>query len=151
MINSGKFDMQPADTQEVVYAILLAQGTDRINSVSELKKKAKGLKEFYYRSNPLDVNSDNLLSMKYFLGQNYPNPFNPTTNIDFKIAKFGLVTLKVFDVLGREITTLINEMKQPGIYHYTFSLEKYSLSSGIYFYQLRSGNLVQTKKMILLK
>ncbi len=83
------------------------------------------------------------------LGQNYPNPFNPTTHFRFTIADFGLVTLKVYDVLGRKIATLVNERKSPGTYEAIFDGSK--LTSGIYFYQLRSGNFISTRRMVLLK
>ena len=89
------------------------------------------------------------------LEQNYPNPFNPTTIIDYRLAVNSMVSLKVFDVLGNEITTLVNEVKQPGNYKVSFNAQrttfKQPLSSGIYFYQLRADDLVSTKKMILLR
>jgi hypothetical protein len=93
----------------------------------------------------------NNLANTFSLDQNYPNPFNPATNIGFQITDFGLVTLKIFDVLGREVVELINEMKQPGQYHFTFSAMNYQLSGGVYFYQLIEGNNVSTKKMLYLK
>lgn len=80
---------------------------------------------------------------------NYPNPFNPTTNIRYNIPKESFVTIKVFDVLGKEIVTLINEYKHEGKYEIEFNAV--SLTSGIYYYRLQSGDFVQTKKMILLK
>ena len=83
------------------------------------------------------------------LEQNYPNPFNPTTNIKFQISEFGFVSLKIFDVLGNEIKTMICEEKQAGDYEIKF--DGSGLSSGIYFYQLRTNNFVETKKMILLR
>jgi hypothetical protein len=86
---------------------------------------------------------------KFGLQQNYPNPFNPSTNFEFQIADFGLVSLKVFDVLGREIQTLVNEEKSPG--SYKVELNASSLASGIYFYELRAHNFSSIKKMILLK
>jgi hypothetical protein len=90
---------------------------------------------------------------KYFLFQNYPNPFNPSTNIKFQINKSGYVMLKVFNILGKEVSTLINEKLQPGTYEVPFSINQLSsnYSNGIYFYRLQSGDFVQTKKMILLK
>ncbi len=89
----------------------------------------------------------------FFLYQNYPNPFNPTTNIRFRIAEFGFVTLKIYDVLGNEITILINEEKHAGEYEVEFNLpaSRQGPASGIYFYQLKAGSFIQTKKMILLK
>ncbi len=95
----------------------------------------------------------------YFLSNNYPNPFNPSTKIKYTIpttnnpllggVRGGLITMKVYDVLGREVTTLVNESKQPGEYEVEFNAS--SLSSGIYFYQLSAGDFIQTKKMLLLK
>ncbi len=85
----------------------------------------------------------------YILTQNYPNPFNPTTTISYSIPKPGLVTLKVYDILGREIATLVNENKLSGNYEIKFNAS--NLASGIYFYQLHAGNFIETKKLILLK
>jgi hypothetical protein len=92
------------------------------------------------------------------LYQNYPNPFNPTTNIGFRISDFGFVSLKVYDVLGNEIATLVDEYKPAGSYEVEFSPESPKgagsikhPASGIYFYQLTAGDFIQTKKMILLR
>jgi len=90
----------------------------------------------------------------YSLSQNYPNPFNPTTNIKFRvpygsIANNKFVTLKVFDILGKEIATLVNEKLKAGEYEVTF--DGTALPSGVYFYKLTSGDFTETKKMILLK
>ena len=85
----------------------------------------------------------------FFLEQNYPNPFNPTTNIKFYISDFGFVSLKLFDVLGNEIKTLVSEEKPAGNYNVQFDGSR--LASGIYFYQLKAGNFIETRKMILLK
>ena len=86
---------------------------------------------------------------KYNLSQNYPNPFNPTTKIDYQIPNSGLVILKVYDLLGKEVATLINEVKQAGNYTVTFNAS--SLPSGTYFYRLEVGDYMDVKKMILLK
>jgi hypothetical protein len=86
---------------------------------------------------------------EFSLKQNYPNPFNPTTNIKFRIAELGFVSLKVYDVLGNEIATIINEEKSTGTYEVEF--DGADLPSGIYFYTLSSSNFFTTKKMILLK
>ncbi len=83
------------------------------------------------------------------LGQNYPNPFNPSTQISYSIPEAGNVDLKVYDILGNEITTLVNETKAPGNYVVVFDAS--SLASGIYIYVLKSNNFVQTRKMLLLK
>lgn len=89
------------------------------------------------------------LPAEYQLEQNYPNPYNPSTKINYQIPELSFVTLKVYDVLGDEITTLINEEKSVGNYEVEF--DGSALTSGVYFYQLRAGGFVQTKKMVLLK
>jgi len=87
--------------------------------------------------------------IRFSLNQNFPNPFNPSTLIRFQIASPGATTLKVYDILGRELKTLVNEFKSIGEYEIMFNAT--NLPAGIYFYRLRSGNFVETKKMILLK
>jgi len=83
------------------------------------------------------------------LGQNFPNPFNPSTTIRWQQPETGLVTLIIYDVLGREVATLVNEESSAGEHETVFDALR--LSSGIYFYQLQSGEFIKTKKMILLK
>ena len=85
----------------------------------------------------------------YSLGQNYPNPFNPETNISFSIPEKQFVRLSVFDAAGREITVLVNDIKEPGSYNIQFS--SHSISSGIYFYRLTAGSFTATNKMIIVK
>ncbi len=86
---------------------------------------------------------------KYSLNQNYPNPFNPVTTIKFSISKNEFVSLKVYDILGKEIATLVNQNANAGEYEVTFDATK--LTSGVYFYKLTSGNFSDVKKMILVK
>jgi hypothetical protein len=83
------------------------------------------------------------------LSQNYPNPFNPTTTINFSIPKSGFVTIKVYDVLGREVTTLVSQELSAGNYKQQWNANR--MPSGIYFYRLQSGSFTETKKLILLK
>ncbi|MBT8380042.1 MAG: T9SS type A sorting domain-containing protein [Ignavibacteria bacterium] len=85
----------------------------------------------------------------FALEQNYPNPFNPSTSINYSIKERSLVSLKIYDVLGNEVTTLVNEIKPPGVYTIRFNASL--LTSGVYFYKLSAGNFNQTKKMILLR
>jgi hypothetical protein len=85
----------------------------------------------------------------FSLLQNYPNPFNPATNIEFQISQTENVSLKIYNSLGEEVATLLNEVLSPGSYKINFNAE--SLSSGVYIYQLTSGNLIQTQKMTLIK
>lgn len=93
--------------------------------------------------------NNNQIPGTYRLEQNYPNPFNPTTNIKFGLPNSGVVKLVVFDVLGREVTTLVNEFKTAGQYVVDFDASMYS--SGVYFYRIESGNFIETKKMLLVK
>ena len=111
----------------------------------------------YIFSKIVDVNIQ--APKKFELFQNYPNPFNPSTRIDFEIPKSQNVELKVYDILGREITTLLNEYKKAGKYSVEFSAEGGSayggngskLSSGIYFYRIRTNGYVDSKEMMLMK
>ena len=86
---------------------------------------------------------------EFSLEQNYPNPFNPTTSINFTLPQISIVTLKVYDVLGREISTLVNEEREAGSYSFKFNGSE--LSSGFYFYTVNAGNYTSTKKMLLIK
>jgi hypothetical protein len=81
--------------------------------------------------------------------QNHPNPFNPSTSIKYAISDRQFVSLKVFNILGDEVATLVNEEKEQGVYDITFNAA--GLSSGMYLYKLQAGTFVETKKMILIK
>jgi len=95
----------------------------------------------------------NLAVTEYSIGQNFPNPFNPSTRIKFQLPQDGFVTLKVYDILGNEITTLINEEKPAGKYEVNFSATggASALASGVYIYKIQAGSFINSKKMILLK
>jgi hypothetical protein len=97
----------------------------------------------------IDIKGDNGLPSKFVLSQNFPNPFNPSTVISYSVPKTSLVTIKVYNILGKEVTTLVNEQKSAGNYSVQFYGSK--LSSGIYFYRMQAGSFVQTKKLLLLK
>jgi hypothetical protein len=98
---------------------------------------------------PTNVKEEISSPKEYYLAQNYPNPFNPTTSLQFTISSQQVVSLKVYDILGNEIATLVNEEKPAGEYEVEFNGE--GLSSGMYFYTLKAGEFSETKKMILLK
>lgn len=86
---------------------------------------------------------------EYYLSQNYPNPFNPSTKIKYSVVNAGMVSLKIYDILGIEVSTLVNEEKPAGTYEINFNAS--SLASGVYFYRLEAGGFSQTKKLLLLK
>ena len=96
----------------------------------------------------ININNENIVK-SYILEQNYPNPFNPTTVISFQLSVAGQVVLKVYDVMGREVQTLVNESLKPGTYQASFDAS--ALSSGIYFYTLSAGEFSETKKMLMVK
>ncbi|MCX8010607.1 MAG: T9SS type A sorting domain-containing protein, partial [Ignavibacteria bacterium] len=111
-----------------------------------------------YFKNQLTINDEQLtnFNFSYALNQNYPNPFNSSTVITYQVAKetnqqsaFSLVTIKVYDLLGREIRTLVDDYRQPGEYQVTF--DGSSLHSGLYLLQMRAGSFSSTKKMLLTK
>jgi hypothetical protein len=95
------------------------------------------------------IKNENINPISYSLLQNYPNPFNPSTTIKFSIQKDNLVTLKIYNLLGQEVATLVNTELKAGLHTYNFNASR--LSTGVYFYTIKSGSFNQTKKMLLLK
>jgi hypothetical protein len=123
--------------------LIVKQNGNRIDSLSQFFRAEWGL----------NVDDEDQIPDNFSLSQNYPNPFNPVTSIKYVVGSLQNVMLKVYDILGNEIATLVNEEKPAGTYEVEFSTSsiKHHPSSGIYFYQLKAGNFVETKKMILLK
>ena len=103
---------------------------------------------FVLQTDAVDVSEEKIFPKNYYLTA-YPNPFNPNTKIQYAITHTQFVTLKVYDVLGNEILTLVDEEKSPGIYEIDFNASK--LSSGVYFYSLQAGTFTETKKLILIR
>ena len=131
--------------------------TDEYNGWLLANKTASSFKTRIFRTTngghggivSVDDNQSNLIVSNYILEQNYPNPFNPTTTIKYQIPELSFVTIKVYDVLGSEVATLINEEKPVGSYEFEFDGTK--LPSGVYFYRLTAAEFSDTKKLILLK
>jgi hypothetical protein len=96
-----------------------------------------------------DVEEDDVKLSDFNLAQNYPNPFNPSTSIKYAISNTQFVTLKIYDIIGNEVATLVNEYKPAGSYELNFNASK--LSSGVYLYSLQAGDYFQTRKMTLIK
>jgi len=114
-----------------------------------LSKNAKVL-TVLGQPDPIGIrNLHGLVPTKFSLSQNYPNPFNPTTRIEYSIAKAGPVTLEIYDVLGRRVSTLVNQVQKAGDYSIVYNAS--NIASGVYFYRIISGTFVQTKKMIVMK
>lgn len=135
--SSGERPRSLAFTSDGNTAYVGVFGASGVPLVQKFTKGTTGIKELTE------------LPTGYNLSQNYPNPFNPTTNIKFSIPETGFVTLKVYNTLGQEVATLINEIKSTGTYEVDFNASK--LSSGMYVYTLSSGNIHISNKMILMK
>ena len=144
--------MAPGESNTIVIAQMITRGLSNLHSVTKLKQLSDIAANFYQTVNIQPINSE--IPEGFSLEQNYPNPFNQSTIIKFYIPLWrGVggrnVTLKVFDLLGREVSTLVNSNLQPGTYEVSFNANH--LSSGIYFYRLSAGNFTQTKKLVLIK
>ncbi len=152
ILSSGPFNLAPGDTQEIVIAIMTDAGTNNLNSITKLIEKADVVKSFYLNNHVVSVKNGRVAPAQFTLYQNYPNPFNPTTKIKFSIpasAKIQNVSLKIFDVLGREVVTLVNKEYVSGTYEVTFDASNYA--SGLYIYKLTAGSFTQSKKLLLIK
>jgi photosystem II stability/assembly factor-like uncharacterized protein len=150
-ISTGPIDMNPGDTQIIVTAQVIAKGNDNLNSITALRSYVNEVKTFYnscYTSTPIGITQQPEVVLSYSLHQNYPNPFNPVTTIKYDIPISGLVTVKVYDILGREVFTK-SEFKTAGSHGVVF--DGTNLASGLYFYSIEAGQFKETKKMVLIK
>jgi len=144
-----------ADKNETSAA--LNSGASEFGNWDEIDLSASGAfvrSKLIYSNDTVNTDANSLkLSPSFNLRQNYPNPFNPSTKIIYEIGNKQHAVLKIFDILGNEITTLVNEELQAGIYEIEFqsNLDNKTLSSGIYFCHLQAGEYIQIKKMILTK
>ena len=157
--NVGPFTLEKGKEIEIFVAYIVGQGTDALNSITEGKAIAEICSVLYecnFETSCVvsveEIHSGNIPE-EYFLSQNYPNPFNPSTKISWQLPVGSLQTLKIYDVLGNEVATLVDEYKRAGKYEVEFNSSSGTrdLVSGIYFYQLKAGNFVETRKMILIK
>jgi hypothetical protein len=141
VVNESKDSIPPAPGTKILFTNYISIKPGDVKSVT---LKTLGV-----------VNEQSLIIPKEFsLSQNYPNPFNPSTRIVFGLPRSSHVMLKIYDVIGREVTTLVNGEKQAGTYSVEWNgknINGLSVSSGIYLYMLRSGNTVISKKMLLVK
>lgn len=154
LLSSGPLNISPGDTQIVVMAQLPARGGNNLESIYALRAMSNTLQNIFNCNfcnipNSTGEINTNELPRGYELYQNYPNPFNPKTIIRYSLAEDNLVSLKVFDVSGKEISALVNQKQNKGRYEIEFNGD--NLPSGIYFYRLTVNNLSATLKMILLK
>jgi len=164
--NNSGFEVERAAVNGEWSKVGFVQGSGNSSSSADYTFSDNGLNtgKYNYRLKQIDFNGNyeyfNLgnevvigIPAKYDLAQNYPNPFNPTTNINYDIPFDGKVTLKIFDISGREVSTLINEFKTAS--YYTIDFNASNLASGVYFYRISAegngNNFVMTKKMMLIK
>ena len=151
-INSGPFTLELDKPIDIIVCYLIGKGSSALNSVSVMKSITEEAIQIYnsnFTDIPTSIANQPTVVTEFKLSQNYPNPFNPSTKISWQSPVSGHQTLKVYDVLGNEVVTLVDEYKPAGIYNAQFTM--HNLASGIYFYRLTAGSFVQTKKMILIK
>jgi len=160
--NNSGFDIERKKVDGEWSKIGYIKGNGNSNSQITYKYSDKNLVtgKYQYRLKQIDFNGNFEyhalkgfveigVPNKFELSQNYPNPFNPVTKIDFEVPENGMVSIKIYDMLGKEVKTLVNEIKQAG-YH-TLEVNAGNLSSGTYFYRMNAGKFVKTLKMVVVK
>lgn len=151
LVNTGQFKLEKDKPVDIIVAYIIGQGESSLGSVDKVFANNKIFKK-YFDSNFTTVTGvhDEVNTVKTFdLFQNYPNPFNPSTNIKYSVPSTQRITIKVFNVLGQTVKTLVDEIKSRGTHEVVFDAGK--LSSGIYFYELKSADNSIVKKLILAK
>lgn len=145
IISGGPFNINAGDSIDVAFAIACGEDLLTVKSaiIQSRNKWLGGLTDA--------KKNDSEIPDEFVLNQNFPNPFNPETVISYKLPAAGNVVLKIYDLLGSEIQTLVNEFQEAGTHKAILNMRHSSLSSGVYFYVLRSGGFIASKKMILLK
>jgi hypothetical protein len=150
--NTGPFVLVKDEEIEILIGYEVNRDSTPIGGITAVKNVSDVVQAFYdsnFGYPIVTVEDEQHIVSNFKLEQNYPNPFNPSTTIKYQIPELGFVTLKIFDVLGKEIETLVNEEKQTGTYEITWNAE--SLPTGVYFYRLQAEDFVETNKMVLMK
>jgi len=161
IISSGRFSLEKNKPIDIWIAYIIGSGNNALDAISVTRNYARSVQDYFdnnFSKTVTNLEDDISLIKDFSISQNYPNPFNPSTIITYQIPQASNVNLKVFDILGNEIATLVNEDKPAGFYSVEFRMQNLELSSGIYFYRLvvypdkiGAGSFIETKKMILLK
>lgn len=142
--------MNPGDTFIVQMVQMMARGTNNLNSVKVLSELSNDIYQFCQNGFVIGIQPlSTEIPAGFHLYQNYPNPFNPVTKISFDLPVSGNVTVKIFNSIGEEIETVLHEKLNAGMYSVDWNAASYP--SGVYFYQIISGNYSETKKMVLIK
>ena len=144
VVASGPFTINPNDTLSVAFAVIAGDNLSHLQS-NLLYAKQK------WNQIITNVNNETPIVYDYRLDQNYPNPFNPITNIRFSIKEKSPVSIKLYDIVGREVALIMNEVKDAGEYEIELDAGRLGLSSGVYFYQMKAGGYTSIKKMVYLK
>jgi subtilisin family serine protease len=144
VISSGPYTVAPGATRRLAFALLAGD-----SSLANLQQSADAAKAKWRRLTVGIADGLPSVPLAYQLMQNYPNPFNPTTAISYQVSAVSSVSLKVFDVLGREVAVLVDDVRQPGVY--TVRWDASSFPSGVYFYRLEAGDFRATRKLMLVK
>lgn len=154
MVNVGPFDLTIDNPIDMIFAYNVGCGTDALDAITKGKEAVLATRDYFGNLFPITdpvthVVENSPIAETYKLEQNYPNPFNPNTTIIFSITNQEKVSLKIYDILGNEIATLVNSDLSTG--SYSANWHATGVSSGVYFYKLQAGDFISTKKMLLLK
>ncbi|BDQ01609.1 T9SS type A sorting domain-containing protein [Ignavibacterium sp.] len=151
LLTTGFFQLKKDEPVDIWGVYVAGRGVDSLDSITEMKKNTQSAIRFYknFPVNEERIPPIEILPTEYKLYQNFPNPFNNGTRIRFEIPKTEFVKLKVFDITGSEVVTLINETKPAG--EYEVIMKSDNLSSGVYFYQITAGGFISTKKCVVIK
>lgn len=153
LLNCGPFSMNSGSEQFLVTGSVISRGSNNNIAVGVILNASDNAKNFYNSSfggTPIGINSISTeLPQSFSLEQNYPNPFNPVTKFKFSIPVAGSVSLKIYDISGREVAEILNKPMQPGTYEADWDASAFS--SGVYFYSIQAGEFNSTKKMVLVK
>lgn len=153
LLSTDRFTLKANEPVDIIYAYTIGRGIDNINSVAVTRNLVRDVISEYNSnfSSIASIENPRNIPKEFELFQNYPNPFNSITRIMFTIPRAEKVEIKVYDILGRQVAVLLNENKQMGEYVVEFDASKYGLSSGVYFYELKSGNFKSVKKFVYMK
>ena len=152
LVSTGPFTLVKDEPQEIIGAYVIGRGTDAINSITVARENVRrAILEYesnfasltYESGEPVNPVTD------YKLYHNYPNPFNPKTTIRYELPQDGMVTIKLYDILGQEVTTILNEFKKADRYEVIFDAG--GLASGVYIYRMKVNDFITSKKMLLLR
>jgi len=152
LLSVGEFTLEKDKPVTIIGAYVLGRGTDALNSITVARGNVQRAIEEYnnnFSSLAYDPGEPTFPVTDYILYQNYPNPFNPVTTIRYEIPQDGIVTIKIYDILGQEVKTILNEFIKTDRYEVNFNAV--GLASGVYIYRMKVNDFITSKKMILLR